>query len=285
MNTLRSLPARFHAASAVFLAIALAGLIGPLAASSAPTELLGTSFTPPGADFLLGTDHLGRSIGVQLVHGVRTSLYIGLLAGLTGTAIGVVVGTAAGYRGGVVDELLMGLTNIMITVPSIIVLLLLSISLDTRSVTVMGLCIGAVSWPWTARAVRAQITSLREREHVDIARLSGERAVRVIGVELLPYMLSYIVMAFVIQLYGAILAEAALSLLGLGPTGTSSLGMMLHWAIAWESVRGGQWWVFATPTLFITAITFSLLLVQSSLDSVFNPRLRNPRPRGRKAAA
>ncbi|WP_051704128.1 ABC transporter permease [Glycomyces sp. NRRL B-16210] len=279
MNRLRALPPHCLAAAAVFLAIAAAGLVGPLAAPAGPGELLGGPFTPPGAEYLLGTDHLGRSVAIQLVHGIRTSLYIGLLAGVTGTVVGVVVGTLAGYRGGLLDEILMGFTNIMITVPAIIVLLLLSISLDTRSVTVMGLCIGAVSWPWTARAVRSQIASLREREHVDIARLSGSGTWRIITVELLPYMMSYIVMAFVIQLYGAILAEAALSLLGLGPSGTPSLGVMLHWAIAWESIRGGQWWVFLTPTVFITAITFSLLLVQSSLDSVFNPRLR-----ARKAA-
>lgn len=274
MKTLKALPPRGTIAAAVFLAIVLAGLIGPLLAPAGPGALLGASFTPPGSEFLLGTDHLGRSVGIQLVHGIRTSIYIGLLAGITGTLIGVAFGTLAGYRGGVLDEILMGLTNIMITVPAIIVLLLLSISLDTRSVTVMGLCIGFVSWPWTARAVRSQIASLREREHVDIARLSGSGTMRIINVELLPYMMSYIVMAFVIQLYGAILAEAALSLLGLGPSGTASLGVMLHWAIAWESVRGGQWWVFLTPTVFITAITFSLLLVQSSLDTVFNPRLR-----------
>ncbi|MEU6249553.1 ABC transporter permease [Glycomyces sp. NPDC047010] len=275
MKALKTLPPRFHAAAAVFLLIGAAGVIGPLVAPAAPGDLLGPSFQPPGADFLLGTDHLGRSVGIQLVHGIRTSLYIGLLAGIAGTVLGVLIGTLAGYRGGLVDEILMGLTNIMITVPAIIVLLLLSISLDTRSVTVMGVCIGAVSWPWTARAVRSQIASLRQREHVDIARLSGSRTWRIIAVELLPYMMSYIVMAFVIQLYGAILAEAALSLLGLGPAGTASLGVMLHWAIAWESIRGGQWWVFLTPTVFITAITFSLLLVQSSLDTVFNPRLRD----------
>ncbi|SDK89603.1 peptide/nickel transport system permease protein [Glycomyces sambucus] len=274
MKALKALPARFHIAAAVFLLIAAAGVAGPLAATAGPGDLLGGPFVPPGADFLLGTDHLGRSVGVQLVHGIRTSLYIGLLAGVAGTVLGVLIGTLAGYRGGLADEILMGLTNIMITVPAIIVLLLLSISLDTRSVTVMGICIGAVSWPWTARAVRSQIASLRQREHVDIARLSGSRTWRIIAVELLPYMMSYIVMAFVIQLYGAILAEAALSLLGLGPSGTASLGVMLHWAIAWESIRGGQWWVFLTPTVFITAITFSLLLVQSSLDTVFNPRLR-----------
>lgn len=275
MKLLKTLPPRFHAAAAVFLAIVAMGLIGPLAATAGPGELLGGPVVPPGADFLLGSDHLGRSVAVQLVHGIRTSLYIGLLAGVAGTVLGVAIGTLAGYRGGIVDELLMGLTNIMITVPAIIVLLLLSISLDTRSVTVMGVCIGAVSWPWTARAVRSQIASLREREHVDIARLSGSRTWRIIAVELLPYMMSYIVMAFVIQLYGAILAESALSLLGLGPSDTASLGVMLHWAIAWESIRGGQWWIFLTPTVFITAITFSLLLVQSSLDTVFNPRLRD----------
>jgi peptide/nickel transport system permease protein len=138
----------------------------------------------------------------------------------------------------------------------------------------MGIIIGITSWPWTARAVRAQASSLRTRPHVDVARLSGAGTLSLIATEVLPYMLSYLVMAFVLQLAAGILQEAALSLLGLGASQGISLGIMLHWALLWESVRTGAWWAFIPPTLLLTAISFGLLLLQTSLDEVFNPRLR-----------
>ncbi len=190
--------------------------------------------------------------------------------------IGLIIGTVAGYVGGTVEELLMAFTNVIITIPSIVILILLSIAIRTRSIQAMGLIIGIVSWPWTARAVRAQASSLRNREHVDIARLSGSGTMSLIMSEIVPFMLSYVVMAFVLQLSSGILQEAALSMLGLGPTtaNTTSLGLMLQWALLWESVRTGAWWAFVPPTLLLTLIAFSLLLLQSSIDEIFNPRLR-----------
>jgi peptide/nickel transport system permease protein len=122
--------------------------------------------------------------------------------------------------------------------------------------------------------VRAQASSLRTREHVDVARLSGAGTMALIIGEIIPYMLSYVVMAFVLQLSTGILQEAALSMLGLGPNNTVSLGIMLFWALLWESVRTGAWWAFVPPTLLLTLIAFLLLLLQSSIDEIFNPRLR-----------
>ena len=168
----------------------------------------------------------------------------------------------------------MGITNVVITIPSIVILILLSIAISSHSIVAMGLIIGVTSWPWTARAVRAQTSSLRTREHVDVARLSGARSLGLILWEIIPYMLSYIVMAFVLQLSSGILQEASLSMLGLGPSQVISLGVMLHWALLWESVRTGAWWAFVPPTVFLTLIAFSLLLLQSSVDAIFNPRLR-----------
>jgi peptide/nickel transport system permease protein len=109
--------------------------------------------------------------------------------------------------------------------------------------------------------------------------------VRLIVFEVIPYMLSYISMAFVLQLAGAILAEAGLSLLGLGPANVISLGIMLHWALLWESVRTGAWWAFVPPTIMLTLIAFALFMLQSSLDELFNPRLRRGAPRRRPAVA
>jgi peptide/nickel transport system permease protein len=168
----------------------------------------------------------------------------------------------------------------VLTIPSFIVLLLISITLQTRTATGVAFVIAITSWTWLARAVRAQASSVRTREHLDIARLSGARTVSLIIFDVIPYMLSYIVMAFVLQVSSAVLAEALLSLLGLGPSNGVSLGIMLNWALAWEAVRTGAWWAFVPPTLLLTLIAFSLLMLQSSLDEVFNPRLRRGAARG-----
>jgi peptide/nickel transport system permease protein len=274
MSTLMS-SSRFRVSAALFAIIAGFALLGPLLAHGRnPLAVVGGLYDPPSASSWLGTDNFGGDVFTKLMYGTRTSLVIGVLAGAVGTGVGVVVGTLAGFRGGIVEEALMGFTNVMITIPSIVVLILLSVAVHSRSVVVMGLIIGVTSWPWTARSIRAQAGSLRTRDHVDIARLSGAGTARLIIWEILPYMLSYVVMAFVLQLAGAILQEAALSLLGLGPSNVVSLGVMLFWALLWESARTGAWWAFVPPTLMLTLIAFSLFLLQSSLGEILNPRLR-----------
>lgn len=230
----------------------------------------------------LGTDNAGQSVISNLVHGVKTSLYIGMVAGLVATLIGLVIGLVAGFQGGWADDVLMGFTNVALAIPSIVVVILLSIALNGATSFTLALVIGVTSWPWTARAVRAQSTSVRNREHIDVARLSGARWVSVLRWDVLPYLLSYVVMAFVLQMSSAILTEAGLSILGLGPSGAVSLGTMLHWALAWGSVRTGAWWAFLPPTIMLTLIAFSLLLLQSSLDELFNPRLRRGKIRRNK---
>jgi peptide/nickel transport system permease protein len=239
-----------------------------------PLVTVGGLYDAPSSTAWLGTDNFGQDVFTQLMYGVRTSIIIGLIAGTTATLIGLVIGTVAGYVGGAVEEALMALTNVMITIPSIVILILLSIATGSHSIVAMGIIIGITSWPWTARAVRAQSSSIRSREHVEIARLSGAGTMALIIWEVIPFMLSYIVMAFVLQLSTGILTEATLSMLGLGPSGSVSLGIMLQWALLWESVRTGAWWAFVPPVLLLTLIAFSLLLLQSSIDEIFNPRLR-----------
>jgi peptide/nickel transport system permease protein len=255
--------------------ITLFGVLGPyLLTDKVITDVVGGLYDEPSSKAWLGTDNLGHDVWTNLIYGTRTSLYVGLIAGIVATVVGLVIGTLAGYRGGWLDELLMGITNVVLTIPPIVVLILIAIALQTRSAFGVAIVIAATSWTWLARAVRAQASSVRAREHLDIARLSGARTVSLIVFDVVPYMLSYIVMAFVLQVSSAILAEAALSLLGLGPSDGVSLGMMLHWSLAWEAVRTGAWWAFVPPTLLLTLIAFALLMMQSSLDEVFNPRLR-----------
>jgi len=265
---------RFLASLLMVAGVVLFAVVGPMIVGREPGEIVSMPFDPPSRYALLGTDNFGRDELTQLMYGARTSLLIGVIAGVIALLIGTVVGTVAGYHGGNTDEILMGITNVFITIPSFVVLILLSIALRSRSVLVMGLVIGITSWPWTARAVRAQASSLRAREHVDVARLSGASGLSIIARDIIPYMLSYLAMAFTLQLSSAVLTEASLSMLGLGPTNTVSLGVLLQWALLWEAVRLGNWWTFLPPAFLLALIAFSLQLLNASLDEMYNPRLR-----------
>ncbi len=265
---------RFTTSVALVVVVLLFALLGPTLVGRDPNTVVGTMNSSPTAHPPLGTDNFGRDEMTLLMYGTRNSLEIGAIAGIIAVLIGVLVGTVAGFYGGLVEEALMGVTNVLITIPAIVVLILLSIALGSRSAVTMGLIIGVTSWPWTARAVAAQTSSLRTREHIDIARLSGSSGFGIIVRDVIPYILSYLGMAFTLQLAAAVLTEAALSLLGLGPTNTISLGILLQWSLLWEAVRQGVWWTFIPPTFFLAIVSFGLLLLNSSLDEIYNPRLQ-----------
>jgi peptide/nickel transport system permease protein len=285
---LSSFTSRFWVAVALIAFTLLLGGIGPLIVNTDPNAVIGGLYDPPQSspiNMWLGTDNEGQSVMANLVYGIRTSLLVGLVAGIVATLVGVIIGLVSGYVGGWVDDVLSAITNIALAIPTLIVIILVSVALQSRTPTILALVIGFTAWPWLARAVRAQSTSVRTREHIDVAKLSGARSITILAWDVLPYLLSYVVMAFVLQVSAAILFEATLSLLGLGPSGSVSLGIMLYWAIAWGSIRTGAWWAFMPPTIMLSIISFSLLLLQSSLDEVFNPRLRRGKLRRRRAAA
>lgn len=284
--SLRGLTPRFWVSAALVAFVVLVGVVGPFVVSASPNDTVGGLYDRPqccGA-LLLGTDNEGQSVIANLAYGTRTSLIIGLLAGAFATVIGLLVGLVGGYRGGWIDDVLTAITNVGLAIPGIVVIILVSVSLPRRNLYTLALVIGLTAWFWVARAVRAQASSIRTREHIDVARLSGAGFWSILGRDVLPYLLSYVVMAGVLQVSSAILYESTLSLLGLGPGNATSLGTMLYWAIAWGSVRTGAWWAFVPPTLMLTLIVFGLLLLQSSLNEVFNPRLRRGRAARKKAA-
>ena len=224
---------------------------------------------------VLGTDNFGRDVLAELVAGTRTSLIIGLIAGTIATLIGLTIGLLAGYLGGQVDNFLSSITNIFIVIPSFVILVLVSVSINARSFWTTGIVIGITSWPWTARSVRAQTTSLRNRDHVNLSKLSGHSMVRIIFNDILPYIASYVIMAFILQVAAGILSEAQISMLGLGPRNVASLGLMMNWAVFFSALPTGAWWAFL-PVVFMTAlISFSLNLMNSGLDQIFNPQIRS----------
>jgi peptide/nickel transport system permease protein len=261
--------------------IAEKGEDGTLAETGAvkQDDFVNISQVPNVKVFILGTDNFGRDVLTELVSASRTSLLIGLVAGVIATAIGLVLGLLAGYIGGALDDVIMFITNLFLVIPGIVLLILISYSIgqEQRGPITVAVVIGFTSWVWTAKAVRAQVVSLRNRDHVNLSKLSGHSVVHIILTDILPYILSYVVMAFILQISSGILAEAGLSILGLGPKTTEvpTLGLMMNWAMIYEAPMAGDWWAYFPVIVVIALISFSLNLMNTGLDQVFNPALRD----------
>jgi peptide/nickel transport system permease protein len=272
-NLLKS-PAFVFGAS-LFLLTLLLALFGPVFFHVDTKTRVGLAYMEPSSKALLGTDHLGLDMLSLLIQGLRSSLYVGFVAGTIATVVGTAVGVYGGYKGGLIDDVLTVLTNLFLVIPSLIVLILISSSLEEgRSLTLIALLIGATTWTWSARAVRAQSSSIRSRDHVALARINGYSTAGIVGLHILPYLLSYIFMVFIIQTATGILAEASISLLGLGPYDSISLGKILNEAKTNEALTDGAWWAFMPAMVLITVTVLSLYVLNTSLEGVFNPRLR-----------
>ena len=228
--------------------------------------------------FVLGTDNFGRDVFTQLLSAILVSLRIGLIAGIIATSIGLTFGLLSGYVGGFVDNVILFITNIFTVIPGFVLLILIAnaLSPDARGVGVVAVIIGVTMWPWTCRSVRSQVLSLRNRDHVNLSKLSGHSMPRIIVYDILPYVASYVVMALILQISTAILAEAQLSMLGLGPSTAdiATLGLMMSWAQMFSAWQIGAWWAFLPVLLVIAAVSFSLNLMNTGLDQIFNPQLR-----------
>ncbi|MEE9385819.1 MAG: ABC transporter permease [Nannocystaceae bacterium] len=235
----------------------------------------GTPYLPPSAEHLLGTNHLGVDFVSLLITGLRASLYVGLLAGCIATLLGTFLGVYAGYKGGWIDDLINLVTNLFIVIPYFVVLILISASLEEgRSLQLIAVIIGLTTWPWTTRSVRAQAASLKSRDHIGLAKVNGCGTFQIVTLHILPYLLSYVFMVFIIQIAAGILVEASISMIGLGPYDSISLGVLMDDAMKNEALGDGIWWAFIPSTILITAVVFALYTLNTSMEGVFNPRLR-----------
>jgi peptide/nickel transport system permease protein len=259
----------------LFLGTVLIALFAPLFLSIDPYKRVGLAYMPPSSEHWLGTDHMGIDMVSLLVAGLRSSLHVGFLAGIVATLLGTLIGVYGGYKGGLLDDILTVGTNLFLVIPSLIVLILLSSSLEQgRSLSLIALIIGCTTWTWSARAVRAQSSSLRGRDHVNLARINGYGTFGIVMLHILPYLLSYIFMVFILQTATGILSEASISMLGLGPYDSVSLGKILNEAIRNEALTDGAWWALAPAMVLITVIAFALYVLNTSMEGIFNPRLR-----------
>ncbi|HEY3345386.1 MAG TPA: ABC transporter permease [Anaerolineaceae bacterium] len=258
----------------IVLFFVVMAVAGPLISHFKPLDFVAPGANQPSHDYWLGTTALGEDVFSQLVYGLGMTFVVGILGGGLATLIGVLIGFFAGYSGGWIDELLNMLTNVVLVIPSLVVLIILAAYLDVRGIWIESVFIGCFNWPWTARAVRAQTFSLRSRDFVDLARLSGMKPLKIIITEIAPNMMSYLVLVFILQFGGAILTAATLDFIGLGPTNGISLGLMMNNAVNGGALMIGYWWWFIPPGLVITALVGALYITNVGLDEIFNPKLR-----------
>jgi peptide/nickel transport system permease protein len=256
----------------IFLLIALIG--PPLLAQHDPNANSGPPGQGPSAQYWFGTTTFGEDVFSQFVSGVRATFIVGFIGGGLAALVGMAIGFTAGYRGGVIDEILSMLTNVVLVIPTLAILLILSAYLTARGLLVESVFVGLTSWPWAARAIRAQTFSLVTREFVDMARLSGVRGRKIVLGEIVPNMSSYLFLTFILLFGGAVLIAATLDFIGLGPANGTSLGLMMNKAVLWSALQLGLWWWFIPPGLGIMAIVGGLYVTNVGLDEVFNPKLR-----------
>ena len=260
-------------ASVVLLMLALA-IFGPLLTEHEPLEFTGPTDQRPNSEYWFGTTSFGQDVFSQFVHGLRAAFLVGGLGGGIAWLLGATVGFTAGYRGGWLDDVLNMLTNVVLVIPTLAILIVVAAYVNVHSYATEAILIGLTSWPWAARAVRAQTFSLKTRDFVDIARLSGRRTRQIISTEIAPNMSSYLLMMFILLFGGAILIGASLDFLGLGPSESVSLGLMMNSAYLNSALLLGSWWWFLPPGLGIIAIVGGLYVMNVGLDEIFNPKLR-----------
>jgi peptide/nickel transport system permease protein len=256
------------------LLLVLFAIIGPMIAKYGPQDLTGAQIKHPNGTYWLGTDTLGRDIFSQLANGIRESYLVGALGAVSASVVGMALGFTAGWRGGILEEVLQMITNIIVMLPSLVLLVVIGSYLNSRSVLFEGVFIGLTTWPWVARAVRAQTFSLRSREFVEMAKLSGRRPLEIIVRDIAPNMASYLFLVVILLFGSSMLLAASYDFLGLGPSNTVSLGWMMNQATQNAALLYREWWWFVPPGVVLTAMVAALLVANVGLDEVFNPKLR-----------
>lgn len=231
---------------------------------------LSAAFQPPSSIHLLGTDSLGQDVLTCVIYGARASLLVGIFAVLTSTIIGLIFGSISGFYGGRIDDILMRVTEVFQVLPRFF-LAIIFVAFFGPSLWNIIIIIGILTWPTTARLLRAEFLALNKREFVDAARVMGMDDFRLISNEILPNAIAPIIVNASLEIASAILLEASLSFLGLGDPSMMSWGVMLHNS---QEYFNRAWWmaVFPGTALFLT--TLGLNLLGDGLNDALNPRLR-----------
>jgi peptide/nickel transport system permease protein len=268
---------KFLIGATIFLVLLAVCLIG--AQLTGPVPLRSGTFKPKlgvgGSGLtILGTTTLGQSVLAQLFQAVPYSMLVGVVAAMIGTTLGALVGLISGYFGGKTDAGLRILIDVFLSIPTLLFAILLASLLRGVTVPALAVVIGIFAFAWPARAVRAQVLSLKERPFVQVALLSGLSGWEIVWGELMPHLSPWLGANFVNAFIAAVLAESGLAILGLGSQQQMTLGQMIYWALSYGALLQNMWWWWATPVLLLIVLFLALYLVHVGLDEVSNPRLR-----------
>jgi peptide/nickel transport system permease protein len=249
----------------------LVAVFGPLFAGN-PNATDAPLNAAPSAQHLLGTTNLGQDVFTQLVIGTRGSLVVSLLAALIATVVAVAAGVSGAVFGGIWDEFLSLLTNVMLVIPTLPLVVVIAGYVKGAGGPVVALVIAITGWSWSARILRAQALSLRQRDFVLAARASGEKAFRIVTFEVLPHLLPLIAAQFLGIVLYAIMTQAGLAFLGIGSVTDWTWGTMLYWANNAQAFQLGQWWWYVPPGLCIAILGTALVLLNSAVDEYADRR-------------
>lgn len=250
--------------------------VGALTVDTSNAQALSVpALEPPSWAYPFGTDRQGRDLLSVMVAGTPLTLRIGFIAGIFGVGVGAVLAFVAAYYGGWVDTIIRGIADIGLTVPGLLVLIIIAVSLKgTLTVTQMALIVASLSWLNPTRTIRSQVLTLRQRGFVEIARLNGMSGPEIIFLELMPNLLPYLAATLVAAISNAILASVGLEVLGLGPIEAPTLGMTLYWVNFNAAIINGWWWWWLAPLVVILIVFLGLFFLTVGLDEIANPRLR-----------
>jgi peptide/nickel transport system permease protein len=265
----------FTAGVVLLLALYLFGLIGLQFINPKGSDMGAVPLNlGPSAKYPLGTDGLGRDMFAVMVIGIPNTFKIGFLAGAVGVLIGTLIGLFAGYYRGAADAIFSSFADIMLVIPALAILITVSAYVRVVTVELMAVIVGLLAWPLSARVIRSQTLSLRDRLFVQVAKLSGENDFEIITRQILPNLTAYIAASFVGAVSGGILASVGLEVLGLGPQNVPTIGRTLFYAFKYTALFRGMWWWWGPPIVTLAIIFTGLFWMSISLDKYANPRLK-----------
>jgi peptide/nickel transport system permease protein len=260
---------------AIFFGFVLLAIFGPMLTSGETTTNVAQIYSAPSSKHLLGTDYEGRDVLIQIVRGGRSVMIVGALAAFLSTMFAVSFGALAALVGGWFDSFVLIITDVVLTIPYIPLLGVLAVFIKLNSPILLAFIIAATAWPTLLRAVRAQALSLKEREYIEAARVLGLGTLYILFREVIPNMMSYIVINFVIAMTAAIYGQIILYFLGLVPLAGDNWGLMINLAYTRGALFNAKsLWYILSPIVAISLLQLSLVMISRSLEDIFNPRLR-----------
>ncbi len=266
---------RFRVAFVFLLAVFTLGLLSLVSPYDPTRTFLVPADLPPSSKFLFGTSSRGQDIFWWMAFAVRNSILLGLLTALVSRVIAIAVGLTAGYRGGLIDRILMSINDSFVVMPVLPILILLSFLLRGQMTMLMlVLIMGLFGWPWDARLIRAQVLSLKERPFTRTAVYSGTNPVAITLNEHLPFVLPVVFATTINNLLWAIGMEVTLSVLGLSNVTLPTIGTTIFWANQHQALVAGIWWWLAAPVVVAIILFLGLYLLFSSINEYIDPRTR-----------